>query len=124
MNYVVVLCCNACASARPVSEVPAAYRISPVQEFVPEPAIETFVVILLSEAPRLDERRFHPQSLHPSPDSQGRELRSAVRANMFWRTMLQKQLCQDLQDRLMIQPPFCTARQTLKAVLFNDRQHP
>lgn len=43
---------------------------------------------------------------------------------MFWRTTLQKQLCEGLQDRLMIQPPFSADRQTLTVLLFNDRQHP
>ena len=43
---------------------------------------------------------------------------------MFWRNMFEKQVCQRLKDRLMIQPPFCADRQTLTAVLLNDRQHP
>ena len=46
-------------------------KISPVEEFVPEFAVEAFDVAVLPRTPRLDEQRLDSQPREPLPDGFG-----------------------------------------------------
>src|SRR5512143_1921761 len=50
----------------------------PIQEFVPQVAIEGFVVTVLPGTPRLHEQGLPPEPVQPAPDDLGAELGAVV----------------------------------------------
>ena len=55
----------------------------PVEEFVPEFAVEAFDVAVLPRTPRLDEQRLDSQPREPFPDGFGGELGPVIRSDVF-----------------------------------------
>ncbi len=64
----------------------------PVQEFIPQFAVEKFHVPVLPGATRLYEERPDAQPLEPFPHRRRRKLRTVVRADIGRGTPLQKEL--------------------------------
>ena len=55
----------------------------PVEQFVPQFAVERLNVPILPGAARFNEERLHPQVIQPSPDLPGGELWAIIGANVL-----------------------------------------
>ena len=94
----------------------------PVEEFVPEFAVEAFDVAVLPRTSRLDEQRLDSQPREPFPDGFGDELGPVIRSDVFRDAVPQHQPGQHPQNVPRALLPGHLDRQTLAGELVDHRQ--
>lgn len=96
----------------------------PVQELIPEPAVEGFDVPVLPGAARLYEERPDPDPAKPCPHLVGGELSPVVRPDIFRHSPGKKQLVQSLQHVHGLKAPANVYGQAFPGIFIDDRQEP
>ena len=76
----------------------------PVQQLVPELAVEALVVAVLPRAARLDKERLDAHAPQPPPHELRGELRSVVRPQILGRPVSDEQIGQQLQRTPVVRP--------------------
>ena len=94
----------------------------PVEEFVPEFAVEAFDVAVLPRTSRLDEQRLDSQPREPLADDFGDELGPVIRSDVFRDAVPQHQPGQHPQNVPRALLPGHLDRQTLAGELVDHRQ--
>jgi hypothetical protein len=95
----------------------------PVQQLIPELAVEALVEAVLPRAPGLDEERLHIDRVEPFTDRLGGELTPVVGSDVARGASVNEQLGQSIQHIVGSQMPGDVDRQALPGVLVDDRQH-
>ena len=84
--------------------------------------IEALIVPVFPGTARLDIERLYADPAEPGTHRLGGELRTVIRADMFWRAMDGEQIRQAVKDVIRVQLAGDDDRQTPARELINDRQ--
>jgi len=96
----------------------------PVQQLVPQLAVERLNVAVLPGTTRFDEQSLNSESLQPLPNRRGRELRTVVRPEIHRRAPLNEQVRQRVNYILRSHLPAGLQSQAFPGVLIDDRENP
>ena len=96
----------------------------PVEQLVPQLAVEAFAIAILPGATRLDVERFGAHALQPAPDDLGGHLRSVVGSDVLWDAADQHRVSHGLQNTQAVNPSGDTDRKAFSGELVDQRHQP
>ena len=95
----------------------------PVQQLIPELAVEGLVISVLPRRARFDIERFHTDPAQPVAHGMGGKLRAIVRTDMIGRAMALEQIGEDGEHVIALELSLDMDRQALTAMLIDHRKH-
>lgn len=96
----------------------------PVEQFVPQLAVEAFAIAVLPGAARLDVEGFGTHARQPAPHGLGGHLRPVVGSDVLWDAPDQHCISHGLQNTQAVDPPGDPDRQTFPGELVDQRHQP
>jgi len=93
------------------------------EEFIPQFAIEAFAVSILPRRSRCDVERLYADVAEPFAQGDGDKLRTVIRSDMLWRTVLHEQFTQRIENITRVEPPLNSDSETLTRILIDHAEH-